>query len=54
MSSIPTPLVARFIRRYTAVYDLGTGYLSKGAQACTTGDVRAGIVAGIGSSQPAS
>ena len=29
MNSIPTPLVARFIRRYTAVYGLGTGYLSK-------------------------
>ena len=34
MTSIPTPLVARFIRRYTAVYGLGTGYLSKRAQAC--------------------
>jgi hypothetical protein len=52
MTSIPTPLVARFIRRYTAVYGLGTGYLSKEAQACTTGHVSAGIVAGIGSSQP--
>jgi hypothetical protein len=54
MTSIPTPLVARFIRRYTAVYGLGTGYLSKRAQASTTRDVRAGIVVGIGSSQPSS
>jgi hypothetical protein len=52
MTSIPTPLVARFIRRYTAVYGLGTGYLSKEAQACTTGHVLADIVAGVGSSQP--
>ena len=51
MTSIPTPLVARFIRRYAAGYGLGTGYLSMEAQACTTGHVSAGIVAGIGSSQ---
>ena len=51
MTSIPTPLVARIIRRYTAEYGLGTGHLSKGAQACTMGEVSAGIVAGIGSSQ---
>jgi hypothetical protein len=54
MTSIPTPLVARFIRRYTAVYGLGTGYLSKRAQACTTGDVTASIVVGTASSQPSS
>jgi hypothetical protein len=52
MASISTTLVARFIRRYTAVYGLGTGYLSKEAPACTTGHVSADIVAGIGWSQP--
>jgi hypothetical protein len=54
MTSVPILLVARFIRRNTAVYGLGTGDLSKGAQACTTGDVSAGIVVGIGSSQTSS
>jgi hypothetical protein len=54
MTSIPTPLVARFIRRYTAEYGLGTGYLSTQAQACTTRDVTASIVVGTGSSQPSS
>ena len=46
MTSLPTPLAARFIRRYTAVYGLGTGYLSKRAQACTARDVTASIVVG--------
>jgi hypothetical protein len=54
MASIPTPLVARFIRRYTAEYGLVTGYLRAGAQTSTTGDVSVGIVVGNGSSQTAS
>jgi hypothetical protein len=54
MTSIPTPLVARFIRRYAVVYGPGTGYLPKRPQACTTGDVTASIVVGTSSSQPSS
>ena len=54
MTSIPTALVVRFIRRYTAEYGLGTGYLRKGAQTSITGDVSAGIVVENGSSRTSS
>ncbi len=54
MTSIPTPLVARFIRRYTAEYGLGASYFRKRAQTSTTGDVSAAIVVGNGSSQTSS